>query len=121
MNNIDKKIKICNEKGETFPINGYLSRVTGIPVTLDLSQASTEDLKKELEKRGESVGLSNKEKNAYLEKLKGYVKEMNDAEGEISDSTVHSLADEMMVEILKKSGGFDEFVKLYNNIPRYFE
>ena len=120
MNNIDKKIKICNE-GETFPINGYLSRVTGIPVTLDLSQASTEDLKKELEKRGESVGLSNKEKNAYLEKLKGYVKEMNDAEGEISDSTVHSLADEMMVEILKKSGGFDEFVELYNDIPRYFE
>ena len=46
---------------------------------------------------------------------------MNDPDGEICDSTVHSMADEMMVEILKKSGGFDEFVKLYNDIPRYFE
>ena len=102
----------CKVKGKRYVLKN---------IGLDLSQTTTEELKKELLKRGESVGLSKEERNAYLKQMKGYIKEMNDIDGEMCDSTVHSLSDEMMVDILKKIGGFDEFIELYNDIPRCFE
>lgn len=102
----------CKVKGKRYVLKN---------IGLDLSQTTTEELKKELAKRGESTGLSKEEKDAYLKQLKGYIYKMNDINGEMSSSTVHSLADDMLVEILKKTGGFDEFVELYNDIPRWFE
>ena len=46
---------------------------------------------------------------------------MNDIDDIMCAITVHNLSDEMMVEILKKIGGFDEFIELYNDIPRGIE
>ena len=57
--------------------------------------------------------LSNEEKNIFLKRM---LKETSNDDTEIA----HSNADDILCEILQKIGGFDEILKAYDSVTKWY-